>query len=155
MTSQIIKNYQIGILTVLLRKSFLNKNKLFDFKYDLLSDFDFILNFSQKHTFKVIEKPLAFYRIHENQLQKKKMISQAKQFCDWYEKKKIKKKFKKFDLSSIDKKYEYFSVLKEINNSKLKLLLKILSKFSFKNLIKITAIVLLPRRFVFRFIDNV
>ena len=54
-----------------------------------------------------------------------------------------------------DKKYEYFSVLKEINNSKLKLLLKILSKFSFKNLIKITAIVLLPRRFVFRFIDNV
>ncbi len=154
-TSQIIKNYQIGILTVLLRKSFLNKNKLFDFKYDLLSDFDFILNFSQKYIFKVIEKPLAFYRIHENQLQKKKMISQAKQFCDWYEQKKIKKKFKKFDLSSIDKKYEYFSVLKEINNSKLKLLLKILSKFSFKNLIKITAIVLLPRRFVFRFIDNV
>ena len=29
-TRQIIKNYQIGILTVMLRKSFLNKNKLFD-----------------------------------------------------------------------------------------------------------------------------
>ena len=152
-TSQIIKNYQIGILTVLLRKSVLNKNKLFDFKYDLLSDFDFILNFSQKHIFKVIKKPLAFYRIHENQLQKKKMISQANSFVIGMRKK--NKKFKKFDLSSIDKKYEYFSVLKEINNSKLKLLLKIFNKFSFKNLIKITAIVLLPRRFVFRFIDNV
>jgi glycosyltransferase involved in cell wall biosynthesis len=154
-TSQIIKNYQIGILTVLLRRSFLNKNKLFNFKYDLLSDFDFILHFSQKHIFKVVDRPLAFYRIHENQLQKKKMILQARQFCDWYEKKKIKKKFKKFDLSSISKKYEYFSILKEINNSKFKLFLKIFSKFSLRNLVKITAIVFLPKRFVLRFIDNV
>ena len=88
-TSQIIKNYQIGILTVVLRKSLLNK-KLFDFKYDLLSDYDFVLNFSLKHDFNVVNQPLAYYRIHENQLQKKKMIIQAKQFCEWFEKKKLK-----------------------------------------------------------------
>ena len=154
-TSQIIKNYQIGILTVILRKSFLNHKKLFDFKYDLLADYDFILKFSLKYKFNAVNKPLAFYRIHENQLQKKKMISQARQFCEWFEKKKIKNKFKKFDLTSIYKKYEYCSLLKEINNSKIKLFLKIFQQFSFKNFIKISAIISLPKKFIFRLIDNV
>ena len=87
-TSLIIKNYQVGILTVILRKKFLKNKKLFDFKYDLIADFEFILNFSKKYNFASIEKPLACYRIHENQLQKVKMISQAKQFCLWFKKKK-------------------------------------------------------------------
>ncbi len=154
-TSQIIKNYQIGILTVVLRKSFLNKKKLFDFKYDLLSDYDFILNFSLKHRFDVVDQPLAFYRIHENQLQKKKMVIQAKQFCEWFEKKKIKNKFKKFDLSAINKKYEYFSLLKEIDNSKIKLFLIILKKFSFLNFIKIFAIIYFPKKLIFNLMSNV
>lgn len=154
-TAQIIKNYQIGILTVIIRKSFLNKKKLFDYKYDLLSDYDFILNFSLKHNFSAVDKPLAFYRIHENQLQKKKMISQAKQFCKWFENEKIKSKFREFDLSSIDKKYEYYSLLKEINNSKIKLFFNIFKKFSLKNLLKIVAIVFFPKKLIFKLIDNV
>ena len=154
-TAQIIKNYQVGILTVILRKSFLNKKKLFDFKYDLLSDYDFILNFSLKHSFDVVNQPLAFYRIHENQLQKKKMVFQAKQFCEWFKKKKIKNKFKKYDLSSINQKYDYYSILKEIDNSKIKLFLKIFKKFNFKNFIKISAIILLPKKTIFKLIDNV
>ena len=153
-TSQIIKNYQIGILTVVLRKSLLNK-KLFDFKYDLLSDYDFVLNFSLKHDFNVVNQPLAYYRIHENQLQKKKMIIQAKQFCDWFEKKKIKNKFRKFDLSTIKKKYEYFSLLKELENLKIKLFFKIFIKFSFKNFIKICAIIFFPKKLIFNFMNYV
>ena len=154
-TEKIIKNYQIGILTVILRKSFLNKKKIFDFNYDLLSDYDFILNFSLKHEFYAVNQPLAYYRIHENQLQKKKMISQATQFCKWFEEKNIKTKFRKYDLSSIHKKYDYYSLLKEINNSKLKLFLKIFKKFSFKNFLKINAILFLPKKFIFKLIDNV
>jgi glycosyltransferase involved in cell wall biosynthesis len=154
-TSLIIKNYQIGILTVVLRKSLLNKKKIFDFKYDLLSDYDFILNFSLKHRFDVVNQPLAYYRIHENQLQKKKMIIQAKQFCEWFEKKKIKNKYRKFDLSAINKKYEYFSLLKEINNSKIILFVKILKKFSFINFIKICAIIIFPKKLILNLINNV
>ena len=80
-TEKIIKNYQIGILTVVIRKSFMNNNKLFDYKYDLLSDFDYILNFSLNHKFIGLNKPLASYRIHQNQLQKNEMVLQAQQFC--------------------------------------------------------------------------
>ena len=154
-TAKIIKNYQIGFLTVILRKSFLNKKKLFDFNYNLLSDYDFILNFSLKYEFYGLNQPLACYRIHINQLQKKEIYSQARQFCKWYEKKKIRDKFKRFDLSFINKKYEYYSLIKEIDNSKFKLFYKIFKKFSFKNFLKINAIIFLPKKFLFRLIDNV
>ncbi len=154
-TAKIIKNYQVGFLTVILRKSFLNKKKLFDFNYNLLSDYDFILNFSLKHEFYALNQPLANYRIHVNQLQKREMNSQAIQFCKWFEKKKIRDKFKRYDLSSIHKKYEYYSLIKEMNNSKLKLFFKIFKKFSFKNFLKINAIIFLPKKFIFKLIDNV
>lgn len=150
----IIKNYQVGFLTVVLRKNFLNKKKIFDFKYDLLSDYDFVLNFSLKHQFDCINKPLAFYRIHNNQLQKNKMILQAEQYCKWFKDKKIKKRFKDFDLSTINKKYEYYDLIKELGNSKIKLFLKMFKKFDLINFLKINALIFFPKKIVFKFIDN-
>lgn len=154
-TKYIIKNYQIGILTVILRKSFLIKRNVFDFKYDLLSDYDFILNFSLKHNFDCIDKPLAFYRIHNNQLQKKKMISQAAQFCNWFKKENIKKKFKKYDLSTINKKYDYYKLVKELDKPKINLFLKMFRKFNLINFLKINALIFLPKKIILKFINNV
>ncbi len=156
-TSEILKNYRVGILTVVIRKSFLPKGKksLFDIKYDLLADFDFILNFSKKNNFLCINEPLACYRIHEKQLQKVKMIDQAEQFCKWFENKKIPKVFYNYDLSSIYKKYHYFLILKEINQSKLRLLINIIKYFSIKNFLKIFAILFFPKRIIFNYIENV
>jgi glycosyltransferase involved in cell wall biosynthesis len=154
-TKYIIKNYQIGILTVILRKSFLIKKNVFDFKYDLLSDYDFILNFSLKHNFDCIDKPLAFYRIHNNQLQKRKMISQAAQFCNWFKKENIKKKFKKYDLSTINKKYDYYNLVKELDKPKINLFLKMFRKFNLINFLKINALIFLPKQIIFKFINNV
>tara|TARA_X000000950_G_C13834654_1_gene627638 strand:+ start:637 stop:1530 length:894 start_codon:yes stop_codon:yes gene_type:complete len=154
-TSAIIKNYQIGLVTVVIRKSFLDKTKLFDFKYDLLSDYAFILNFSLKYKFIGVNKPLASYRIHVDQLSKKKMVLQAKQFCQWVDKKNIKKKFKNYDLTTLKKRYDYYSLIKELDNSKIKLFLKLFKKFSFVLFIKISAFIFLPRKLVFKFMDNV
>ena len=48
--SKIIEDYQIGLPTVLIRKkSIKNLNKTFNDKYNLISDFDFILHFSKKN----------------------------------------------------------------------------------------------------------
>ncbi len=151
----IIKNYQVGFLTVVLRKSFLNKKKIFDFKYDLLSDYDFVLNFALKHQFDCIDKPLAFYRIHHNQLQKNKMIIQAEQYCKWFRDKKIKIKFKDFDLSAINKKYEYFDLIRELEKSKIKLFFKMFKKFDLINFLKINALIIFRKKIFFKFIDNV
>ena len=154
-TGSIIKNYKIGIITVVIRKSFINKKMPFDFKYDLISDYDFGLNFSLKYEFDVINKPLAFYRIHENQIQKRKMVLQAEQFCKWFLNKDIKKRFKGYDISSIQKKYEYYELIKELNKSKTQLYLKMLKNFNFKNFLKINALIFFPKNLILRLIDNV
>ena len=154
-TNSIIKNYQIGIITVVIRKKFINKKNPFDFKYDLISDYDFGLDFSLKHNFESINKPLAYYRIHKNQIQKRKMILQAEQFCRWFKKKNIEKKFNNYDISSIKKKFEYYDLLKELNKSKIKLYYKMFKNFNFKNFLKLNALVLFPNKFIFKFIDNV
>ena len=154
-TNSIINNYQVPFLTVVLRKKFINKNKVFDYKYDLLSDYDFVLNFSLKHYFQSINKPLALYRIHDNQLQKIMMFSQADQFCNWVKNKKIKLKFKKYNLSSIYKKYEYYDLLRNLNKSRVKFFLKIIKKFDFKNFIKISILIFFPKKIAFKFFENV
>ena len=71
-TNSIIKNYQIGILTVIIRKKFINKKNPFDFKYDLISDYDFGLDFSLKHNFESINKP---YFIEYTKIKQKRKIN--------------------------------------------------------------------------------
>ncbi len=153
-TSSIIKNYHVAFLTIVIRKKFIKK-KVFDFRYDLISDYDYLLDFSLKYNFKSINQPLAFYRIHIDQLQKNNMITQAEQFCDWFVEKKIAIKFKDYDLSSIYKKYEYFDLIRNLKKSKIKLFIKIIKKFDFVNFIKISILILFPKKIVFKFIDNV
>ena len=83
------------------------------------------------------------------------MILLAEQFCRWFLKKNIKKKFIKYDISSIQKKYEYYDLLKELNKSKIKLYYKMFKKFNFKNFLKLNALIFFPNKFIFKFIDNV
>ena len=155
-TDKIIKDYRVGILTVVLRKKLIIKmKKIFDYKYNLISDFDFILHFSLKNNFACVNEPLAYYRIHDQQLQKINMVNQAQQYCQWFKKKKISKNFKNFDLTTIRKKYDYFNLLKELNNSKIKLFIKMIKNFNFINFVKISAIILLPKKIVYNLIQNV
>ena len=49
---------------------------IFNSPIPIISDFDFILHFSKKNYFACVNKPLAYYRIHNDQLQKKELINQ-------------------------------------------------------------------------------
>ncbi len=65
--NDLIKNYNIGILTVLIRKKFLkNLKKKFDDKYKIIGDFDLFIKLSKKFKFMVVQTPIATYRIHSN-----------------------------------------------------------------------------------------
>ena len=83
------------------------------------------------------------------------MVLQAQQFCNWVEKKNIKNKFKKYDLSSILNRYNYYNLIKELDKSKVKLFLKCFKRFNFINFLKINALIFFPKKFIFKFIDNV
>lgn len=155
-TKKIIEKYQVGILTVVLRRKFIMKQKkIFDYQYDLIADYDFILDFSRKYSFECINQPLAFYRIHKEQLQKKEMIKQAIQFCRWFKNKNIIVRFKKYNINTIKKKYNYFSLVKNLNKNKFKIYLKIFKQFDLDNFLKISAIIFLPKKIIFNFIENV
>tara|TARA_A100001015_G_C15003274_1_gene719514 strand:- start:159 stop:1055 length:897 start_codon:yes stop_codon:yes gene_type:complete len=154
--SKIIEDYQIGLSTVLIRKkSIKNLNKIFNDKYNLISDFDFILHFSKKNYFACVSKPLAYYRIHNDQLQKKELINQAIQFCNWYNEKKIEKNFKNYNLTSLRKKFNYYNMVKNLKDNKFSIIKKIFKNFEFKSTIKIIALLLIPKKILFNFIKNV
>ena len=83
------------------------------------------------------------------------MISQAAQFCNWFKNKNIAKKFERYDLSDIYKKYDYYYLVKELNKSKINLFLKMFRKFNLINFLKINALIILPKKIILKFINNV
>ena len=62
-------DYEIGILTVMIRKkTLLLMNKIFEEKFSHIGDMDLMWRITKICKFKSIQKPLAYYRIHENNL---------------------------------------------------------------------------------------
>ena len=64
-TSKLLKNYSIGILTVLALKEVFMKDK-FDKKYNIIGDFDFFINASRLYKIGALQSPLAYYRVHSS-----------------------------------------------------------------------------------------
>ena len=66
---KLIENYNIGILTTIIRKSFLfDLDKKFNDKFMIIGDYDLFLRLSKISTFVGIQKPLAYYRLHGGNL---------------------------------------------------------------------------------------
>ena len=59
------------ILTTMIRKKIFLKNR-FDEKYNIIGDFDLFIRISLKRKIFSIQKPLAYYRVHDANMTKKK-----------------------------------------------------------------------------------
>ena len=69
----LILNYNISFLAIIFKKKNLsNFPKIFNTKFDLISDFDFVLRHSKINEFLPIQKPLMVYRKHKNSMSKNK-----------------------------------------------------------------------------------
>ena len=120
-TEYLIENYFIGLLTVLIRKDFMKGDlEFFNSKYNLLSDFDYILKFSKKHEIRYVKDNIAIYHQHDNQLQKKYIEKQADQFTDWFETNlKTKNLFEKnYNLINIKNKIKFLNLASKILKKK-------------------------------------
>ena len=102
-SSYIIKGPSVTILTAVIRKSeYLNLKIGFNKKYQLIGDFDFFLRISRKILFDCVQKPLAFYRLHEDNFTKKNRETEIKELEDWFnDLKKIEYFFSKEESSLI------------------------------------------------------
>ena len=135
----ILINYDIGILTVLIKKKYLLKLKTkFDEKTSHIGDMDLIWRLSKICTFKAINEPLAYYRVHNNSLSTTKRGNEISELKRWIvkNKKKLNKEEKTFMKNRIA--YRNF-ITRKLQDSYLECLSFIFKsnnfKFTLKNLI--------------------
>tara|TARA_B100000029_G_scaffold510440_1_gene601926 strand:- start:113 stop:1021 length:909 start_codon:yes stop_codon:yes gene_type:complete len=67
--NELMKNYNIGILTAIIRKkNYEELKKKFDERFSIIGDFDLFLRLSKLCKFESIQAPLAYYRLHRKNL---------------------------------------------------------------------------------------
>ena len=121
-TQEILNEYKIGILTVMLKKKLF---KLFSFNenYNIIGDFDLFTRMSLKYKFYCIQKPLAIYRLHENNYSKKNLIIYNSEWKMWF--KSSAKKFTRLN-------YSIKNIKKTYLKNNIKIILSFLNFFKFK-----------------------
>ncbi len=82
--SRIINYYNVGILTLCIRKEILlRENISFDTRFSIIGDFALVIELSKKGIAYADQKCLACYRSHENNLSKRKML-QVREMRTWF-----------------------------------------------------------------------
>ena len=87
---KIIKDYCIGIITVMIKKNILSKKNAFDPKYNVIGDFDLFTKLAKKNKFMAVQAPLATYRVHGENLSIKNRIKEIDELKDWLRNNKYK-----------------------------------------------------------------
>ena len=81
-TQKLLNDYKVGLLTILVKKEIFKKTN-FNEKYNIIGDFDFVIKLSVNTKFFCVQEPLAFYRIHEENLFKKGINLYISELKDW------------------------------------------------------------------------
>ena len=117
-TQNLLNDYKIGILTVLVKKDLFN-NLRFNPSYNIIGDFDFFIRASIDNKILSIQKPLAMYRSHGNNISARKIDIYSDELKKWLNQALKDKKLKN---------YNFFNLKKYLIKLKIKnLLLKYLS----------------------------
>jgi glycosyltransferase involved in cell wall biosynthesis len=82
-TQNLLNNYNVGILAVMIKKSIFNKYK-FNKKFNLIGDFDFFIRVSLKHRFIALNHALSIYRFHKNNFTNRNIRIYYLEFKQWY-----------------------------------------------------------------------
>jgi len=143
----LLKNYFLGIGTVVMRKDVNIKNKnFFNTRYNIIGDFDFFTRLSKVAHFACINRPLSIYRIHRESFSNKNYAMHINELKLWLKKSKL---FDKNLLFFIRQKILYMEAILNILNQKYILSLKIIFKiYSLKKKIKLTIFLFIPN-FIF------
>lgn len=96
----LIKDYCIGINTLLIKKEILKIHK-FNEKYNIIGDFDLLTRLSFKFTIIASQNSLANYRVHENNFSKNIKIH-IDELIEWKKKNKLKFSIKNLSFKSIN-----------------------------------------------------
>jgi len=95
----LINNYNVGILTSIIRSECIKKlKKIFNDKYNIIGDYDLFLRLAKNYKFKAIQKPIATYRIHENNLSILNKKLEVIELQDWLKKNRNNLEIKQYQI---------------------------------------------------------
>tara|TARA_B100000029_G_scaffold509958_1_gene600335 strand:- start:14970 stop:15872 length:903 start_codon:yes stop_codon:yes gene_type:complete len=110
----LIKNYNISIISNIIRKNFyLKLDKKFDERFNFIGDFDLFLRLSKICKFESIQEPIAYYRLHGRNLTTINKEKEVEEFELWL--KENKNNLKNFQIENFKNKIKY----KEFVNCKI------------------------------------
>ena len=85
---KLLKNYFLGIGTVLIKKDiFLKGKNLFNTRFNIIGDFDFFTRLSKNNYFSCLQRPLSIYRIHKESFSNKNYQMHINELKFWLKKK--------------------------------------------------------------------
>jgi glycosyltransferase involved in cell wall biosynthesis len=117
-TQKLLKNYQIGILSVMIKKEVFDQNS-FKTDLDIIGDFDFFLNLSTTKKIECAQEPLAVVRIHGSNLSTLKIDQFILELSSWIKSNKDHHIYKKYDLSGASTFLQCLKIKKYIIERKL------------------------------------
>ena len=141
----LLKNYFIGICTVVLKREIFSKyKKMFNKNYNIIGDFDLFIRLSVNFHFASVQSPLSIYRIHNKSFSNNNYQMHINELKFWINSQKI---FSKNSLFYIQQKIFYMEAILSIINRKFVLSFKnILKVLSIKKKIKLIMFLLIPHK---------
>ena len=145
---KLLKNYFLGIGTVLMKKDiFLKKKFFFNERFNIIGDFDFFTMLSKNNYFSSIQRPLSIYRIHKESFSNKNYQMHIDELKFWINKDNI---FEKSLLFFVKQKILYMEIILNIFNKKYISAFKMLQEiYSVTKKIKIIIFLIIPN-FIFK-----
>ena len=144
-SKDLLKNYLIGISTVILRKSLFDKYK-FNPRFNIIGDFDLFLRLSKKFKFAAVQEPLVYYRVHNKSFSKNNYFEEINELNYWIKNQKL---FTKKELEVTLKKINYMTIMNYIIEKKSILALKKINKLPISLIkIKLSILLILPNIFI-------
>lgn len=116
-TQKLLDSYCIGIMTVMINRKLLLLNK-FNSKYNIIGDFDLFLRLSLNNKFSAIQKPLAYYRVHDGSVSSTKLRMYYREYLMWLK-----------DNIKLSRKFSIRGVRISILKLKIKFILSFILKF--------------------------
>ena len=149
-TKDLFKSYDIGILTVLLRKKAYDSALGFNDQYNLIGDFDLFIRVSLKWKISCIQEPLACYRIHNKNYSHINNTTEIKELESWISDDIItSNKDLRPHLKFINERIVFLKTIKHINNRELIKAIKNIFSFPLNfNKIKLILYIVLPKKFL-------
>ena len=78
------KDYFLAISGIIFKKKIFLKYGLFNEKYNIIGDYDFLMKISKKLYAHYLDKPLLNYRVHENNFSRLNSAMFYREYRDWY-----------------------------------------------------------------------